>query len=201
MRFLSLRAIFLLGFVVAMPVLALPPVARRIDELLYGAAPSDFGKPPAAAPLTEELTPQKPTGPLAAATHYEEISPATGALAAASLPSAPSLPIAPAAHFEPPLAAAPASPPETKIDEQVINRLHQIRGSLEQLGAEYVIVEAQDNGRYRFHCRMLVDANSRFTRPFEAISFDPLAAGQQVLREVEAWRAAATQPRTASRQY
>ena len=32
MRFLSLRAVFLLGFVVAMPVLALPPVARRIDE-------------------------------------------------------------------------------------------------------------------------------------------------------------------------
>ena len=37
MQFLSLRAVFLLGFVVAMPVMALPAVARRIDELLYGA--------------------------------------------------------------------------------------------------------------------------------------------------------------------
>src|SRR5947207_4485027 len=36
MQFLSLRAVFLLGFVVAMPVMALPAVARRIDELLYG---------------------------------------------------------------------------------------------------------------------------------------------------------------------
>ena len=50
MRFLSLRAVFLLGFVVAMPVLALPAVARRIDELLYGSPPTDFGRPPVVAP-------------------------------------------------------------------------------------------------------------------------------------------------------
>src|SRR2546423_23073 len=44
MRFMSLRGVFLLGFVVAMPVLALPPVARRIDELLYGRLPTELGK-------------------------------------------------------------------------------------------------------------------------------------------------------------
>jgi len=46
---------------------------------------------------------------------------------------------------------------------------------------------------------MLVDANSRFTRLFEASSFDPVAAGQQVLRDVESWRSAASGPRTVVR--
>jgi hypothetical protein len=70
-------------------------------------------------------------------------------------------------------------------------RWQQIRQRLEQLGAEYVLVDAQDSGRFRFHCRMVVDPHTRYTRPFEATSFDPLAAGEQVLSEVEKWRQAA----------
>ncbi len=200
MRFLSLRAIFLLGFVIAMPVLALPPVARRIDELLYGAAPADFGRPPSPALLTEEVV--LPKAPSAVVnSRYDEPSPAAGPTAPALVatraeaPVGPSLP--PMPQFE-----RPAGPPPTaegKVDERTIARLNDIRASLEQLGAEYVIVEAQDSGRYRFHCRVLVDANSRFTRPFEATSFDPVAAGQQVLRDVQAWRTAASEPRTAAR--
>src|SRR5437773_8959996 len=58
MRFLSLRAVFLLGFVIAMPVLALPPVARRIDELLYGLPPSDFARPPQVSPTMDEPQPR-----------------------------------------------------------------------------------------------------------------------------------------------
>jgi len=53
MRFFSLRAIFLLGFIIAMPILALPSVARRVDNWLYGAPPADFGRPPS-PPLMEE---------------------------------------------------------------------------------------------------------------------------------------------------
>src|SRR5437773_9180946 len=75
MRFLSLRAVFLLGFVIAMPVLALPPVARRIDELLYGPPPADFGRPPAAAPLSEELIQPRAAAPLSPP-RYDEPSPA-----------------------------------------------------------------------------------------------------------------------------
>ena len=56
------------------------------------------------------------------------------------------------------------------------------------------MVETQDAGRFRFHCRMLVDQRSRFTRPFEASSFDAIAAGEQVLRDVESWRTAAAEP-------
>jgi hypothetical protein len=88
--------------------------------------------------------------------------------------------------------AAASLAPEPKIDDRVIARLQQVRQRLEELGAEFVIAETVDGGaRYRFHCRMLVDGRSRFTRPFEATSFDPVAAADQVLKEVETWRSAA----------
>jgi hypothetical protein len=35
---------------------------------------------------------------------------------------------------------------------------------------------------------MLVDNRSRATRSFEGASFDPVAAGEQVLGDVERWR-------------
>jgi hypothetical protein len=79
----------------------------------------------------------------------------------------------------------------TRVTEHTIARLQQIRQRLEDLGAEYVVVETTgDGGRYRFFCRMLVDQRSRFTRPFESSAFDPLAAGEQVLKDVETWRSA-----------
>src|SRR6476661_795681 len=98
MRFLSLRAVFLLGFVVAMPVLALPPVARRIDELLYGPPPTDFGRAPIApAPLSEDLSPPKSALPLSPP-RYDDASPASAAFATG--PSDPKIPVlAPTAHF------------------------------------------------------------------------------------------------------
>lgn len=196
MQFLSLRAIFLFGFVIAMPVLALPPVARRIDQLLYGPPPTDFGRAPLAALPTEELSPSK--GGQVARASYDEASPAASASEAAGFVQSMSPPLlAPTPEFAPltpPNATPLAAAPEPKIDERMIARLHQIRQRLEQLGAEYVIVETQDSGSFRFHCRMLIDERSRFTRPFEASSFDPVAAGEQVLRGVEAWRAAAVGP-------
>lgn len=110
-------------------------------------------------------------------------------------PVAEAPPLSPVSAFEPlapvTVAASPAVE-EPAIGPDTLARLQQIRERLEQLGAEYVIVETTDgSGRYRFHCRMLVGTESRFTRPFESIGSDPLAAGETVLREVEAWRTAA----------
>jgi len=193
MRFLSLRAIFLLGFVIAMPVLALPPVARRIDELLYGPPPSDFARPPQAAPTTEEPQPLANGHILPA--RFDEPSPAVaaGAMNPVRQTFSPP-PLAASPDFAPapaPLNAKRAATTENVIDDRAMARLQQIRQRLEQLGAEYVLVEAQEGGRFRFHCRMLVDDRSRFTKPFEASSLDCLAAGEQVLRDVETWRLAA----------
>jgi hypothetical protein len=196
MRFLSLRALFLLGFVVAMPVLALPPVARRIDGWLYGPPPTEFGRPPAGAPLTEELAQPQAAGRVAP-TRFDEPSPAAPVVATSGFAGAISPPsLAPTPQFvlpSPPATSALSPAPESRIDERTITRLQQIRQRLEHLGAEYVMVETQDGGRFRFHCRMLIDQRSRFTRPFEASSFDAIAAGEQVLRDVESWRTAGTE--------
>jgi hypothetical protein len=203
MQFFSLRAIFLVGFIIAMPVLALPTVARRIDEWLYGAAPADFGRPPVPPPLTAE-----PIAPVArlpvAPARFDEPSPAPQsyvqqASATGSYEPAIRTPLPTSAPFMPPNQVAPpaASPTEPQIDERTIARLQQIRQRLEELGAEYVLVDTQDSGRFRFHCRMIVDARLRATRSFEGASFDPVAAGEQVLVEVERWRTApATIPAT-----
>jgi len=205
MRFLSLRAVFLLGFVIAMPVLALPPVARRIDTLLYGPAPTGFGQPPGAAaaatapPTSEALEPKHVSA--VSPTRFDEPSPAAQVAAAGfESPAAPPPPQAPPqfAMPSPSPAATSGSTEAAPLDERIMERLQQIRQRLEHLGAEYVVVETQDSGRYRFHCRMLVDERTRFTRPFDATSFDPVAAGQQVLRDVEAWRLAARDPRQAA---
>jgi hypothetical protein len=181
---------FLITFVVAMPVLALPPVARRIDELLYGPPPADFGRPPAPPPPTPVIEARPPKSDGISQAAYQEASPVGDALAASYVKNDSPPLLAPTPQFEP-LAPPPASPAgEPIVDEHKIAALQQIRARLEQLGADYVVVEVQDGGRFRFQCRMLVDERSRFTRPFEASGFDPVAAGEEVLRAVEGWRAA-----------
>lgn len=212
MRFFSLRAFFLLGFIVVMPVLALPSVARRIDELLYGKPPADFGRPPPApAPITAEPVAPSPAAAVVKSTiapaRFDEVSPAPQNFMAAAQASVPA-PTA-ASRYEPtippPLPAVPpfaerAAEPEAKIDERTIARLQQIRQRLEQLGADYVLVDMQDSGRFRFHCRMLVDPRTTYTRPFDAMSFDPIVAGEQVLSDVEKWhQTAASVPSAISR--
>jgi hypothetical protein len=202
MRFLSLRALFLLGFVVGMPVLAFPPVARWVDELLYGKAPSDFGLPPAAARPTQEVIQPQVAEQTSPARLEERDWAATNARspgldATAVQPP----PLAPSPAFEPlpssqVLAAEPAGT-EPKIDDRTIARLQQLRQRLEDLGAQYVIVETLDgSGQYRFHCQMLIEPQSQYRRAFEATAADPLAAGEQVLRDVETWRTAAAEKRT-----
>ena len=180
--------VVLFGLVIALPLLALPVAARLIDERLNGSPPADL----AAAPLLES-----PAESVTLPVFVERISPASeedGFAQATGLDVAGSPPPAPPLSFDPlwtPAVAPAAAESEVQIDEATIARLQQIRQRLEELGADYVIVEStDDSGRFRFHCRMLVEAQSRFTRPFEAVSADPLAAGEQVLKAVEDWRLA-----------
>jgi hypothetical protein len=190
MRFLSLRAVFLLAFVIATPVLALPAVARRIDALLYGSVSSSVQ--PASADTLQAPPPRQPFAQSISPSAYEEQSPAAS-LPAADVALAVS-PLAPTASFSPLTAtrrSETAQPQEPQVDERTIARLQQIRERLENLGAEYVVVDCEtDHGPFRFYCRMVVDDRSRFTRPFEATSADPVVAAEQVLRDVESWRLA-----------
>jgi hypothetical protein len=203
MRSLSLRAIFLIGFVIAMPILALPAVARRLDDWIYGPPPSQHAVAPLQSETEAPIEPQ--LAEQASPASFDEIDPASihragrGGLDAHS----PAPPLLSAVPVFPPLVTAPegasteAGPSESEpsigpLSDAVAHRLQQIRGELEQLGADYIVLETSDCGAsYRFHCDVRVDPATRYTRPFEAVSPEPLAAAERVLAEVSAWRTAA----------
>jgi len=196
---LTLRAIFLLGFIVALPLLTLPPVVKFLEQVLYGKAeptipvlevqpaapqadlqvvaaqlaertsPAHYGAPPVAAPLL-----------LAEGLDSLAVAPAPPT----PLPSvAPQFPVTPAGFDA---AVAEASP---NARETMIAQVQGVRERLEQLGAKYVVLEtASGSGQYRFHCQMLLDNGVPYTRDFEATASDPVVAARTVLQDVENWR-------------
>lgn len=205
MRTLSLRAIFLLGFVIVMPLLALPVVARRLDDWLYGPPPAELARQPLRSELQQAIEPQ-PTEQVSPATFEQFEAPATLArrqpyegLDALS-PSPPPLDPLPAFDrvAERTLPGTrpdqqPIAPLEqTSLDETTTARLESIRGQLEALGAEYVLLETTDrSGEYRFHCQLRQGQAAADVREFQSLAADPLAAAEKVLADVSAWRTAA----------
>jgi hypothetical protein len=96
-------------------------------------------------------------------------------------------------------AAAPHAEPQPpdapllarSIDEAAMGRLQQVRQRLEDLGAKYIVLDTTSGtGQYRFHCQMLIDQRSNYTRDFDVTSANPLEAAEAVLHQVEAWRTA-----------
>jgi len=200
MRTLSLRAVFLIGFVIAMPILALPAVARRLDDWIYGPPPTERPISPLKSELQQVIEPQ--LAERASPASFDEIDPSvTRRLPHAGLdapsPAPPLLNPLPA--FPPlvstsqPESTSPATEPSiSPLSDAAVARLQQIRGELERFGADYIVLETTDgSGNYRFHCDLRVDEQTRYTRGFEAVSTDPLAAAERVLAEVSAWRTAA----------
>lgn len=200
MRWLSLRACFLLGFAVGMPVLALPPVAQKIDDLLYGPPPADFGLPPA---ISEETQVPTPPIPHVKRGHSATVAPSMGVESThlkgvstdANTPQLSPVPqFGAVASGENVSLREPSIPPGLPDPswEATLARLQIIRHRLEGLGADYVLVESQEEGAYRCYCQIRIAAHSPYTRPFEALASDPVAAGEAVLRQVEQWRQAGT---------
>jgi hypothetical protein len=201
MRTISLRAIFLIGFVIAMPILALPSVARRLDDWMYGPPPTEAALAPLRSEVQQLIEPQ--VAERASPASFDEVDPAIAHRPPnqgldAPPPDLP--PLSPLPVF-PPLVSTPEPQPPAKpqstsqsrpLSEADTQRLIQNRTELERLGADYMVLETTDmTGSYRFHCDIRLDEQTRYTRPFEAIATEPLAAAEKVLAEVSAWRTAA----------
>ena len=75
MRFFSLTSSVPVGIRPGDARAGLPPVARRIDELLYGPPPTEFARPPGGAPLMEEVAQVQVAGPIST-TRFDDPSPA-----------------------------------------------------------------------------------------------------------------------------
>jgi hypothetical protein len=185
---MSLRAIFLIGFVVAMPILALPAVARRMDEWLYGPAQETLPAVAASAAKTPQIVEPTTVERASPASYVEvDVPPADGPRGADRSLQLPDFPPSQSPPWSPP--SAPAENPLAAAD---MDRLQQIRQQLEQLGAQYILLETTDGtGEYRFHCQMKLSADAPYTREFEACRVQPLAAAEEVLAAVRNWHAAA----------
>lgn len=208
-RWTWLRGLFLAGFALALPLFAYPPLTRWADRMLYGApkpivpaldSPALAGgqslspvRADAAAPGAPSPAEALAAGPPRDFTRGIDAPfapPAPPQLAPARPTETPALPVA---QIGSPLAGAdPARSPEV--------RLQDIRQQLEDLGAKSLVLEmTAGDASYRFACEMFIAPQSAETRSFVAVTESPLAAAEQVLREVSSWRVAqadASRPKT-----
>jgi len=70
------------------------------------------------------------------------------------------------------------------------DQFKQVLDRLKQLGATYFVLEpcGDQEGEYRFYCRMSIGGNRRVTKPFCCFDCDPLKAMAHVLKDVEVWQ-------------
>ncbi|MCE9529454.1 MAG: hypothetical protein K8R36_25675 [Planctomycetales bacterium] len=202
----TLRAVFIIGFLIVLPVMAMPSVAKLLDGLLYGEPEKSVpttGAEPAPAPSKSVVA------EASQATHEVPLSADGTALPdelgshglAERFPVAPPPPLQRAPDFLPrgegPAAGESATPAADvgPLDQATANQIDAVRGRLEELGAEYVRLEMSEDGR-TFHCLcdMLLGGEGNKTQPFEATRNDPVAAVRAVLTNVEAWRNAERTP-------
>lgn len=198
----GLRSIVLIAFLIGLPVLAIPWVSKQLDASIYGAAKTtvpdlvvstgDSNSPPQrahAAVQIDGVSPARFDESLLEREPERAREPA-GLDAVVSAPPLLSAPPAfanrlPARSNE--LANLPPLEPRAYVQ--------QVRQKLEELGAQYVVLEELDAGqRYRFSAQMQVTPRQPQVRPFEAVAADPVAAARTVLADVESWRMAALPP-------
>ncbi|WP_425614508.1 hypothetical protein NA78x_004377 [Anatilimnocola sp. NA78] len=185
----SVRSMVLVAFLIGLPVLAIPYVSKNFDVAIYGAAKKSVPD------LIVSTTPQRTPEPV----QIDGVSPARFDESLIQQEPERNRPqsegldavvTAPPLFNAPPTFAGrlPAKSPESGGQPYV----QQVRQRLEELGAQYVVLEELDPGRqYRFSVQMQVAPRQPNTRPFEAVASDPDAAARMVLTEVETWRVAA----------
>lgn len=193
----SVRSIVLIAFLIGLPVLAIPWVTRQLDAGLYGVAKQTVPE------LIVQRGPQRTPEPV----QLEGVSPARFdesltqreperpryQMGLDAVATAPPL-------FNPPPSFASRLPSRAPDDPQAGNLeplayVRQVRQKLEDLGAQYVVLEELDAGqRYRFAAQMLISPRHTQVQPFEAIASDPVVAARAVLADVESWRTASLPP-------
>lgn len=191
---LSLRSIVLIAFLIGLPILAIPWVSKQLDANIYGVEKKTVPD------LIVSTGPQRTQEPL----QIDGVSPARFDDSMIQRePERPHQPAgldavvaAPPLFSEPPSFARrlPPNAPNGPIGNPQLEPLayvQQVRQKLEELGAQYVVLEELNSGQgYRFAVQMQVSPRQPQVRPFEAVANDPATAARSVLTEVESWRTA-----------
>jgi hypothetical protein len=200
----GVRSIVLAVFLVGLPVLAIPWVAQQFDRGLYGAGEKTVPdlivhSPPQrtqVATLQDGLSPARFDQSLIEREPERPRDVPQGLDVVVSAPPLLSAPPAFAARPPSPAIGAENAPANLEVRAYV----QQVRQRLEDLGAQYVVLEEIDAGqRFRFAAQMLVSPRQPQVRPFETTASDPVVAARTVLAEVEQWRTATAPPPTLQR--
>jgi hypothetical protein len=122
-----------------------------------------------------------------------DLAPQTGVSIPTPLSPAPAgLPIAPPTFSPPPpLTEVPTAAANENVPASTeADRLPALLARLEELGGiDPQLVAWGSSGKlYRFCCRAALAETPTYTRHFEAVAQEPLAAVENVLAKVEAWR-------------
>lgn len=207
----TLRTMLILAVLVGMPVLAMPDVNRQVTDWLrkqFGgsaqvAAPANLppgtsftwpAPPPrpeasGSIPANPSVLPPGQASPLPVTSPQEGIARTSFVETPQEIPPMPVSPELPKLFPAPQRADWPGA--EARPQEDKLARVREIRLQLEELGADYVLLESLDDAsgtRFRFYCLMFADPMGRSTVPFEATAVKPEMAAEQVLTAVKAWR-------------
>jgi hypothetical protein len=190
----SLRTIVLAVFLLGLPVLAIPWVSQQLDRGLYGEGQKSVPDLVLHSPQrTQVATLQEDVSPARFDQSLIEQEPQRSPDDKRGLDSvvtAPPLLAAPP-QFAGRLPASPTGPNVAPVNLEPQAYVQEVRQKLENLGAQYVVLEEIDGGqRYRFAVQMQVSPRMPQVRPFEAVATDPVAAARTVLADVESWRTA-----------
>lgn len=199
----SLRSIVLVAFLIGLPILAIPWVSKQLDAGIYGVEKKTVPD------LIVSTGPQRTQEPV----QIDGVSPAR--FDESLIEREPERPRQPAGLdavvSAPPLFSEPPSfarrlPPSSRngatgsTSLEPLAYVQQVRQKLEELGAQYVVLEELNAGQgYRFAVQMQVSPRQPQVRPFEAIASDPASAARSVLTDVETWRTASLPAATIQR--
>lgn len=191
---ITIRTAVVLGFLIVMPVLALPPVGNWVDHvrqsIAFGAAAQSQSATWSAKPQIERQT------VLVNSAEREAAVSASIAEAAPRLDFRAAMPPQHASRDEVVTLRSreQAEQQARRFREAAIARSQFIQERLKQMGAAYMILERAppDGAAYRFHCQMPIAGSDTYTRPFEVTAPDAIQAMERVLADVESWFA--TQP-------
>jgi hypothetical protein len=191
----TIRTLGIFAFLLAMPLLALPPVANwaesvlsQMPNLLDNLASNLAATLNLAAPATRP----RDASPLVGG--HRTPAEAAGANSAELLIHREALPASAHGFMGQPgvetatrseSAAVPASTPVRHTPDQHVAVLS---ARLEQLGARNFTLEPFDARRFRFRCEVPLADDSVYSKPFEAIDADAVGAIRLVEAAVVAWR-------------
>lgn len=191
----SLRSAVVLALLLGTFALAIPSVTRLVDGWLFSEWDDEKSKWSSQRSAAEKAAPAPVSTQQA-----PSLQRAAGDLSPLKVPPASDSPVAPLAfEFQEEAADRPGGQVQpavmrtAHVEEMASspNALPSLQREFQDLGADYVVVEAvEGTGAFECRCLMPLAPQSSYQKAFSAVGSRPEAAMEQVLAEVRAWKRA-----------